>query len=246
MKRAAFFVALLLVAGVASMGATMDPDRFIAQTQLDEDLVVLLPVDKPGTQLILAVVYVNERALEGRHMPAVREVLPDYVGKNAVLITAYSGRAVDWDHTKVTVMQDDAQVRADGDRVDPITDDFAGSRLAADRPVAGMLLLGDDIDPKRSFTVSYGDTASAVMEVRFEQVAAPEAEDAWATTYEEPSADDADEGEQAVVVCDEPSAEECRPCPPLFGCLAECADPCDPRGGIRAFLPLFFLLLLGP
>ncbi len=244
MRKAVLLVALLLGVSMAAGAATLDPDRFIAQTQLDEDLIVLLLVDEPGRQVILAVVYVNERTLEGRHNPAVREVLPEYVDKNALLVTAYSGRTVDWDHTKVTVAQDDALVRAEGDRVVPITEGFTASRLGADKPIAGMLLLGDDIDPARSFTVSYSDGASAVMEVQFEQVVAEDDDGTMDTSgTEEPGTDG---GEEAVGECVQPTNDECRRCPPLFGCLTECMDPCSSRGALGSILPLILLLLLGP
>ncbi|MFO8034562.1 MAG: hypothetical protein R6U88_05310 [Candidatus Bipolaricaulota bacterium] len=219
---------LLLVGAPDGLGASALEDRFTDRTGLDPDLVSVLHVAEPGQELVLALVYVSERTLEAQLSEHVAAILPEYVGKNAVVVSAYSQYEVPWDPGRLSFAQDDSVVWATGDRVVPVTEGFEASQLRPDRTVAGVVLLGDDIDPTRTFTISYGDTAYTEMDVRVELAA--------------------DEEKQPVAVRSseaEPDADEgCEPCPPLFGCLEDCVDPCDPCSS-GPILPLIFLFLLG-
>jgi hypothetical protein len=71
----------------AALTALGDPrDDFARETGLDADLIGIIQVDVGGTEMTIAFVFVNERALASRVSPTLRQALEPYVGRNALYV----------------------------------------------------------------------------------------------------------------------------------------------------------------
>ena len=152
----------------AASAALGDPrDDFARETGLDPDLIGVIQVDVGGTEMTIAFVFINERALDSRVSPALRQALEPYVGRNALYVNPTVRDVVsrfDFDPQTIAV-QGEGRERAmttasawieltpgflDGEfLVNP-----AGSEQGSGSE--GILILGDLIDPVLPFDVFYG------------------------------------------------------------------------------------------
>ena len=152
----------------AASTALGDPrDDFARETGLDPDLIGVIQVDVGGTEMTIAFVFINERALDSRVSPALRQALEPYVGRNALYVNPTVRDVVsrfDFDPQTIAV-QGEGRERAmttasawieltpgflDGEfLVNP-----AGSEQGSGSE--GILILGDLIDPVLPFDVFYG------------------------------------------------------------------------------------------
>lgn len=261
MKALLVALGVVLLMGTLAMGSSA-LERQVMQdlerTGLDEDLVSVVVTDGPEGTALLVFVYVNERTAATRMRADLEAVLPAYVGKNAVLIWAYSESGARWNLDNVRFTQGNSVVRPTAENVVPVTEGFPPARLPADRPAAGLVVLGDAIDPHQPFVIAYGALGEATMAVEptdppvtvaaREEPSEPEEVPGTAlggvAEYGEPSASAAPSGLVAEPAPDDGVA--CDPCEVLCGWWRPCWDPCgDPCGDPRAILPLFLLLLLG-
>lgn len=262
MKALCLALGMVLLMGALALGSSA-LERQVMQdlerTGLDEDLVSVVAIDAPGGKALLVFVYVNERTVATRMRADLEAVLPAYVGKNAVLVWAYSESGARWDLGNVVFTQGSSVVRPTAENVVPVTEGFPPASLRADRPAAGLVILGDAVDPTQPFDIAYGDLGEATMAVTpveppvtvaareepSEPEELPETALGGVAEYGEPSTSVAPSGLVAEPAPDDRAAC-CDPCEVLCGWWRPCGDPCaDPCGDPRAILPLFLLLLLG-
>ncbi len=143
----------------------------LRDTGLPREVVAVLPVEIPGTgvgaaqRVLFVFVYIDERALETR--TRWRDVLIDYVGKNAVLVWAYSQiplvPMVRFDPQAIWFSQGEWTFRPEADDFANVDGDFLAGEVYFGKPVAAIVLLGEGFTPTESLTVHYGDVAEAVI-----------------------------------------------------------------------------------
>jgi len=157
---------LLLCAASAALG---DPrDDFARETGLDSDLIGVIQVDAGGTEMTIAFVFVDARALESHVSPSLRQALQPYVGRNALYVNPSVRDVVShFDFTPQAIA-----VQGEGrERTTPpasawveLTPGFLGGTFEVNPAGAsqgsgseGVLVLGDLIDPTRPFDILYGN-----------------------------------------------------------------------------------------
>ena len=160
-----FFIFLFLV-GPALLGLATNDTQVASQTGLDSDLFSVLTVDVEGTELAILFVYISERTFESRISPNLRQVLLPYVGQNALYVNPTVKQVVerfDFVPEQCTIGQEGVSFFAPtrGNWVE-ITDGFLNGTFHVNPAgashgsgSAGVLVLGERIDPARPFWVSY-------------------------------------------------------------------------------------------
>jgi hypothetical protein len=152
----------------AALTALGDPrDDFARETGLDTDLIGVIQVDVGGTEMTIAFVFVNERALDSRVSPALRQALEPYVGRNALYVNPSVRNVVSrFDFTPQAVaVQGEGHERTTtpASAWTELTPGFldgaflvnpAGTEQGSGSE--GVLVLGDLIDPVLPFDVFYG------------------------------------------------------------------------------------------
>jgi hypothetical protein len=156
----------LLCAAASALG---DPrDDFARETGLDSDLIGVIQVDVGGTEMTIAFVFVDARALESHVSPSLRQALQPYVGRNALYVNPSVRDVVShFDFTPQAIA-----VQGEGrERTTPpasawveLTPGFLDGTFAVNPAGAsqgsgseGVLVLGDLIDPTRPFDIFYGN-----------------------------------------------------------------------------------------
>jgi len=156
----------VLCAASAALG---DPrDDFARETGLDSDLIGVIQVDVGGTEMTIAFVFVDARALESHVSPSLRQALQPYVGRNALYVNPSVRNVVShFDFTPQAIA-----VQGEGrERTTPpasawveLTPGFLGGAFEVNPAGAsqgsgseGVLVLGDLVDPTRPFDIFYGN-----------------------------------------------------------------------------------------
>jgi hypothetical protein len=155
---------LFCVAGAAHADARQE---FAQETGLDLDLIGVIQTAIGGTEMTIVFVFVNDRALDSRVSPTLRQTLLPYVGRNALYInpsvrlvvgpSGFSPQAV-----AVQAQGDERFVPPSSSWVEITPGFLAGAFLVNPAGAAqgsgseGILVLGEAIDPAKPFTVSYG------------------------------------------------------------------------------------------
>lgn len=149
----------------------------LRETGLPREVVAVLPVEVPaeGTgfpqRVLFVIVYIDERTLESRSR--WRDVLADYVGKNAVLIWAYSQiplvPRVRFDPLALWFSQNEHEFHPETEDFVELDGHFLAGEIYSGRPVAGIVLLGEGFTPTAPLTVHYGDLAEAIIPLVGEQ-----------------------------------------------------------------------------
>lgn len=238
---------LLLAGVVVAAAAAQSVEQVLAQTGLDPDLVAALTVEDAGGKVLLVFVFVNERTIASHIRPELAAALAPYVGKNAVLVWAYSEAGATFDPGAIHIAQGEAAVGLTPENVVPIDGDLLAGVLPPATPVAAVVLLGEGIDPGKPFQISYRDLASATLAVRAEAAAQAQAQ-ASAEASAQASAQAGTATATPCPTCEGPSA--CDPCAWLCGWWTSCNPcpsdtACDPCSGPGFILPFLLLLLLG-
>ncbi len=162
------FLASFLFFLCAASSALGDPrDDFARETGLDSDLIGVIQVDVGGTEMTIAFVFVDARALESHVSPSLRQALQPYVGRNALYVNPSVRDVVSrFDFTPQAIA-----VQGEGrERTTPpasawveLTPGFLGGTFEVHPAGAsqgsgseGVLVLGDLIDPTRPFDIFYG------------------------------------------------------------------------------------------
>ena len=167
--------ALLLVVPVWAQGLSGGVEEQwyerLKETGLPREVVAVLPVEIPPEgpgfpqKVLFVLVYIDERALESR--TRWRDVLSDYVGKNAVLVWAYSQiplvPRVYFDPLAIWFSQEGIEFRPRPEAFVELDGAFLQGEVYSGRWVAAIVLLGEGLDPKEPLTVHYGDLAEAVI-----------------------------------------------------------------------------------
>jgi hypothetical protein len=153
----------------AASAALGDPrDDFARETGLDTDLIGVVQVDVGGTEMTIAFVFVNERALDSRVSTALRQALEPYVGRNALYVNPSVRDVV------LRFGFDPQAIAAQGEGRERTTapvsawvelsPGFLGGAFLVNPAGAeqgsgseGVLVLGDLIDPTRPFDIFYGN-----------------------------------------------------------------------------------------
>jgi hypothetical protein len=163
---------LLIAAGAAFADARQE---FAQETGLDPNLIGVIQTDVNGTEMTVVFVFINDRALDSRISPALRQELLPYVGRNALYVNPSVRSVVD----RLGFDWHAIAVQAEGGRrfVPPatawveITPGFLNGTFqmnpAGTSQGSGseaILVLGNEIDPVVPFTVTYG-AASATFDV---------------------------------------------------------------------------------
>jgi hypothetical protein len=155
-----------LCASVIAFGGPVDD--FARETGLDTDLIGVIQVDVGGTEMTIAFVFINERALDSRVAPALRQALEPYVGRNALYVNPSVRGAVshfDFDPRAITV-QGEGRERATppASAWVELTLGFLGGAFKVNPAGAsqgsgseGVLVLGDLVESTKPFDVFYGD-----------------------------------------------------------------------------------------
>jgi hypothetical protein len=155
---------LLIVAGVALADTRQD---FSQETGLDPSLIGVIQADVGGTEMTIVFVFVNDRALDSHVSAALRQTLSPYVGRSALYVNPSVRSVVSqfpFDPQAIRV-----QATA-GDRLTPpasswveITPGFLGGAfrvnpagISQGSGSEGILVLGDQIDAAKPFTITYG------------------------------------------------------------------------------------------
>jgi hypothetical protein len=153
----------------AASTALGDPrDDFARETGLDSDLIGVIQVDVGGTEMTIAFVFVDARALESHVSPSLRQALQPYVGRNALYVNPSVRNVVShFDFTPQAIA-----VQGEGrERTTPpasawveLTPGFLGGAFEVNPAGAsqgsgseGVLVLGDLVDPTRPFDIFYGN-----------------------------------------------------------------------------------------
>jgi hypothetical protein len=153
----------------AASAALGDPrDDFARETGLDSDLIGVIQVDVGGTEMTIAFVFVDARALESHVSPSLRQALQPYVGRNALYVNPSVRNVVShFDFSPQAIA-----VQGEGrERTTPpasawveLTPGFLGGTFDVNPAGAsqgsgseGVLVLGDLIDPTRPFDIFYGN-----------------------------------------------------------------------------------------
>jgi len=157
----------------ASLGGQTEEQWYenLRETGLPREVVAVLPVEIPpesvgAPQRVLFVfVYIDERAVESR--TRWRDILLDYVNKNAVLIWAYSQiplvPVVRFDPLAIWFSQGEGEIRPTAESFVNVDGDFLAGEVYFGKPVAAIVLLGEEFNPTQPLTVHYGDLAEAVI-----------------------------------------------------------------------------------
>jgi hypothetical protein len=152
----------------AASAALGDPrDDFARETGLDTDVIGVVQVDVGGIEMTIAFVFVNERALDSRISPALRQTLEPYVGRNALYVNPTVRDVVSrfgFDPQAIAVQgEGHERAMATASAWIELTPGFldgaflvnpAGSEQGSGSE--GVLVLGDLIDPMLPFDVFYG------------------------------------------------------------------------------------------
>jgi len=143
----------------------------LRETGLPREVVAILPVEVPPegpgfpTKVLFVFVYIDERTLESR--TRWREVLADYVDKNAVLVWAYSQMPfvpqVRFDPLSLWFSQTGWEFHPSAEDFVPVDGDFLAGEVYSGKPVAAIVLLGEGFTPAESLVVHYGDLAEAII-----------------------------------------------------------------------------------
>lgn len=161
---ASFFFALC-----AASAALGDPrDDFARETALDSDLIGVIQVDVGGTEMTIACVFIDARALESHVSPSLRQALQPYVGRNALYVNPSVRDIVShFDFTPQAIaVQGEGRERttALASAWVELTPGFLGGAFEVNPAGTeqgsgseGVLVLGDLIDPTRPFDIFYGN-----------------------------------------------------------------------------------------
>jgi len=156
----------LLCAAFAALG---DPrDEFARETGLDGDLIGVIQVDVGGTEMTVAFVFIDVRALESHVSPSLRQALQPYVGRNALYVNPSVRNVVShFDFTPQAIaVQGEGRERtmAPASAWVELTPGFLGGAFLVNPAGTeqgsgseGVLVLGDLIDPTRPFDIFYGN-----------------------------------------------------------------------------------------
>jgi hypothetical protein len=248
--------AALLLLAVGAAGQTLD--QVLAQTGLDRDLVTMLTVEQGGQKFLLVFVYINERTLSSKVKPEIAEKLAAYVGKNAVLVWAYSESGAALDPSAIWFSQGQTRVVLTAAEIVPLEGDLLSGSVPAATPVVAIVVLGEAIDPAQPFEIHYGDMAMATLAVQMgTQTAQAQASATVQGQGEATAQAEATSQAQATVEstassgcpCGQAAAPcGCDPCAWLSGwwsgcCGQEASSDCGCC--CPGFLPFLLLLLLG-
>jgi hypothetical protein len=155
---------LLFAAGAALADARQE---FAQETGLDSNLIGVIQTDVGGTEMTIVFVFVNDRALDSRISPTLRQELLPYVGRNALYVNPGVRSVVDrfgFDPQAIAVQPEGGQrfvppasawvEITPGFRTGSFQMNPAGATQGSGSE--GILILGDRIDPAKPFTVYYG------------------------------------------------------------------------------------------
>lgn len=154
---------LILSLGIVACAATSD--QIAQKTGLSPDLFVQLTVPVGGEKLGIFIVYITDRTFNSRISPTLRAKLFPYVGKNALYVNPSVKEVVDsfaFSPDQFTISQDGTTFTPTREDWVEITPGFLTGRFKVNpggpsygSGSEGILVLGDRIDPKKPFTVSY-------------------------------------------------------------------------------------------
>ncbi|NOX45285.1 MAG: hypothetical protein GXO72_06110 [Caldiserica bacterium] len=143
----------------------------LRDTGLPREVVAVLPVEIPGAgigapqRVLFVFVYIDERALESR--TRWRDVLAEFVDKDAVLIWAYSQiplvQVVRFDPLALWFSQGEWEFRPEAEDFTDVDGDFLAGEVYFGKPVAAIVLLGEGFTPTEPLVVHYGDLGTAVI-----------------------------------------------------------------------------------
>ena len=147
-------------------------DEFAQQTGLDPRSIGVIQTEVNGTQLTIAFVFVDQRALDSRISVALRQTLLPYVGRNALYVNPSVRSVVDrfaFDPMAVSVQSESSRpYTPPGSAWVEITPGFLSGSFETNPSGAsqgsgseGILVLGNAIDPAKPFTISYGSASAA-------------------------------------------------------------------------------------
>jgi len=163
----ALFVSSLFVLCAASAALGDSRDDFARETGLDSDLIGVIQVDVGGTEMTIAFVFIDARALESHVSPGLRQALQPYVGRNALYVNPSVRNIVShFDFTPQAIaVQGEGRERTmvPASAWVELTPGFLGGTFEVNPAGAeqgsgseGVLVLGDLIDPMRPFDIFYG------------------------------------------------------------------------------------------
>jgi len=242
---------LFLAGIVAGLAVAQSAEQILAQTGLPPDLVAVLTVEGAGGKALFVIVHINERSLASNMKPALAEALRPFLGKNAVLVWAYSEAGATFDPTLLLFSQSETIVGLSSTNVVPLDGDLLAGALPPARPVAGVVVLGSVIDPAVPFAIAYGDLASVTLALSVGTATAQATASAQANAQATAQAS-AQASTQGIVQNPTPC-----PCPPSATSPCPCdpcqwmcrwwtaCDACDPCAGRGLFILPLLLLLLG-
>ncbi len=155
---------LFCAAGAAHADARQE---FALETGLDPSLIGVVQTDVGGTEMTIVFVFVNDRTLDSRVSPTLRQTLLPYVGRNALYVNPSARLVVgqsDFSPQAVAVQTEGSERFTPGTSSwIEITPGFLSGAFQVNPAGAaqgsgseGILVLGDRIDPAKPFTVSYG------------------------------------------------------------------------------------------
>jgi hypothetical protein len=151
-------VLILFLVGinVCIVGLAENAARLAAETGLDADLFTELTVQVDGSNLSIVAVYINERALDSKISPGLEAMLTPYIDDNAIVIWASAKEDLLFDPLTISVEQSNkAFLFAEGSDWVELTTGFLAGGVAAEQDSAGLLIMGDRIDPTKPFWVVY-------------------------------------------------------------------------------------------
>jgi len=164
----ALLVSSLFVLCAASAALGDSRDDFARETGLDSDLIGVIQVDVGGTEMTIAFVFIDARALESHVSPGLRQALQPYVGRNALYVNPSVRNIVShFDFTPQAIaVQGEGRERTmvPASAWVELTPGFLGGTFEVNPAGTeqgsgseGVLVLGDLIDPTRPFDIFYGN-----------------------------------------------------------------------------------------
>ncbi len=158
-------LAFLLILSLGAAGFAATEAQIAQKTGLSPDLFVQLTVPVGGEDLGIFIVYITERTFNSHISPTLRNELLPYVGRNALYVNpSVKGvvDAFDFSPDRFTITQGETVFTPTRDDWVEITPGFLTGRFVTNpggpsygSGSEGILILGDRIDPKKRFTVSY-------------------------------------------------------------------------------------------
>lgn len=175
-------VAVALILGLASLpGMAQDlqslaKERIAAETGLDEDLLATIFVSEENAQFILTFIYIDDRTLNSKLKPELKQAIAPYKNRDAMLVLVTPAIDSYFNPMAIAFIQDRITYHVRPNSIRRIDPEFNVGTIPSGQVTAGIILLDQltpsisnyggaltapQLDTKRPFTITYMGRYSA-------------------------------------------------------------------------------------